>query len=126
MASYPTRPTKLELSILRVLWKQGAGTAREIHAITNESKPSAPTTILKILQIMTAKQLVVRDDSSRPQIYRARYSKAQTQSMLIRDLIQHAFEGSVEDLVSLALSTRKRCPKTAKTPTDNVMPTDAV
>jgi len=114
MPTNQIRPTKLELSILNVLWQKGPATVREIHAIVNESKPTAVNTVLRMLQIMTEKELVTRDDTVRPQIYRARYSQQQTQTHLVKDLIQRAFDGSVRDLVLRALSTKKPSPKTLK------------
>jgi BlaI family transcriptional regulator, penicillinase repressor len=110
----PIRPTKLELSILNVLWQNGPATVREIHAIVNTSKPTAVNTVLRMLQIMTEKDLVTRDETVRPQIYRARYSQQQTQTHLVKDLIQRAFDGSVKEMVMRALSTRKPSPKTLK------------
>ena len=108
------RPTKLELSILNVLWQNGPATVREIHAIVNQTKPTAINTILRMMQIMTEKNLVTRDDTVRPQIYRARYSQQQTQTHLVKDLIQRAFDGSVKEMVMRALSTRRPSPKTIK------------
>ena len=67
-----------------------------------------------MLQIMTEKELVTRDDAVRPQIYRPRYSQQQTQTHLVKDLIQRAFDGSVKEMVLRALSTRKPSPKTLK------------
>src|SRR5262245_38378125 len=114
MATQQIRPTKLELSILNVLWQKGPATVREIHAIVNASKPTAVNTVLRMLQIMTEKNLVTRDDTVRPQIYRARYTQQQTQTHLVKDLIQRAFDGSVKDMVMRALSTRKPSPQTLK------------
>ena len=114
MATNQIRPTKLELSILNVLWQKGPSTVREIHAIMNDSKPAAVNTVLRMLQIMTEKELVTRDDAVRPQIYRARYSQQQTQTHLVKDLIQRAFDGSVKEMVMRALSTQKPSPRTLK------------
>lgn len=114
MTTKQIRPTKLELSILNVLWQKGPATVREIHAVIDQSKPTAVNTVLRMLQIMTEKELVTRDDSVRPQIYRPRYSQQQTQTHLVKDLIQRAFDGSVKDMVLRALSTRKPSPKTLK------------
>ena len=114
MTTTQIRPTKLELSILNVLWQKGPSTVREIHGIVNESKPTAINTVLRMLQIMTEKELVNRDDTVRPQIYRQRYSQQQTQTHLVKDLLQRAFDGSVKEMVLRALSTRKPSPKTLK------------
>src|SRR5678815_4105528 len=114
MATKQIRPTKLELSILNVLWQNGPATVREIHAIVNDAKPTAVNTVLRMLQIMTEKELVTRDDTVRPQIYRARYTQQQTQTHLVKDLLQRAFDGSVKDMVLRALSTGKPSAKTLK------------
>ena len=108
------RPTKLELSILNVLWQKGPATVREIHEIVNASKPTAVNTVLRMMQIMTEKSLVTRDDTVRPQIYRVRYTQQQTQTHLVKDLIQRAFDGSVKEMVMRALSTQKPSARTLK------------
>jgi BlaI family transcriptional regulator, penicillinase repressor len=105
------RPTKLELSILKVLWEAGPRSVREIQKTLDETKPTGYTTVLKMLQIMTEKGLVERDESVRPQIYRTRYSEQQTQRHLVSDLLQRAFGGSVKALVMQALASKKSSAK---------------
>jgi predicted transcriptional regulator len=111
MADKQTRPTKLELAILRVLWEKGPGSVREIQARLSETKETGYTTALKMLQIMTEKGLVERDETVRPQIYRAKFSQQKTQKQLIQDLLHRAFGGSVKALVMQAVSTRKSSPE---------------
>lgn len=110
MASKPPRPTEAELTILQVLWENGPHSVRDIQHILNETKPTGYTTVLKMLQIMTEKGHVERDENQRPQVYRARYSQEQTQKQLLRDLLQRAFGGSVKTLVLQALSTKRSTP----------------
>jgi len=111
MATKQLRPTKGELAILRVLWSQGPSSVRDIQNILNESRPTGYTTVLKLVQIMMEKGLVERDETVRPQIYRARYSQERTQKQLLRDLVQRAFGGSVKALVLQALATKKSSPE---------------
>jgi BlaI family penicillinase repressor len=106
----PVKPTEAELAILRVLWEHGPLTVRDILNILNETKPTGYTTVLKMVQIMTTKALVERDENVRPQIYRARYTQKQTQRQLVRDLVSRAFGGSVKEMVMQALATRKSTP----------------
>jgi predicted transcriptional regulator len=107
MAIKQHRPTKLELAILRTLWEKGPGTVREIQGRLSETKETGYTTALKMLQIMTEKGLVERDETVRPQIYRPKFSQEKTQRQLVQDLLQRAFGGSVKALVMQAVSTRK-------------------
>ena len=111
MASPPRRPTEGELSVLRVLWDKGPRSVREVQHVLEEARPTGYTTVLKLLQIMTEKGLVERDETCRPQIYRPRYSREQTQRQLLRDLLHRAFGGSVKDLVLQALATKKSTPE---------------
>jgi predicted transcriptional regulator len=99
------RPTDKELEILRVLWQYGPGTVREVLKALNHERGVAVgyTTALKMLQIMTDKGLVDRDETKRPQIYRARLAQEQTQRQLVNDLLERAFGGSAKQLVMHAL-----------------------
>jgi predicted transcriptional regulator len=101
------RPTDTELAILRVLWARGASTVRQVHESLSRERPTTYTTALKMLQIMTEKGLVRRDESDRTHIYHPRLSEEQTQRQLVRDLVDRAFGGSSSKLVLQALSARR-------------------
>ena len=107
MAIKPPRPTEAELAILRVLWERGAQSVRSVQRILNELRPTGYTTVLKLMQIMTEKGLVERDETQRPQIYRPRFTRERTQRQLVGDLLQRAFGGSVKALVLQALAVKK-------------------
>jgi predicted transcriptional regulator len=101
------RPTDAELSILRVLWELGPSTVRQVHEVLSRERSSAYTTALKLLQIMTEKGLVRRDESDRTHVYHARLSQEQTQRQLVRDLLDRAFGGSSSKLVMQALAAKR-------------------
>ena len=107
----PPRPTNAELAILRVLWERGPSTVRQVHDVLNRDRPAGYTTSLKLLQIMTEKGLVRRDDTDRTHIFQARLSEEQTQRQLIRDLLDRAFGGSASKLVMQALAARRATPE---------------
>lgn len=101
------RPTDAELAILRVLWERGPCTVRDVHDVLGESQGTGYTTVLKLLQIMTDKGLVVRDESERAHVYEPRLSEQRTQRQLLADLADRAFGGSPAKLVMQALAGRK-------------------
>ncbi|MGE0447153.1 MAG: BlaI/MecI/CopY family transcriptional regulator [Vicinamibacterales bacterium] len=111
MVTTGRHPTKAELQILRVLWREGPLSVRSVQTLLNEAKPTGYTSVLKTMQIMADKGLVDRDDSVRPQLYRARYSEDRTQKQLLADLIQRAYGGSVKALVMHAIGTRRPSPE---------------
>ena len=104
------RPTDAELAILRILWDRGPSTVRQVHDVLGRERPSAYTTALKLLQIMTEKGLVERDERDRTHVYRARLSEEHTQRQLVRDLVDRAFGGSAAKLVLQALTSKHASP----------------
>ena len=98
------RPTESELELLRILWEQEPATVREIYDTLNQERPSGYTTVLKLLQIMTSKGLVVRDEASRAHVYRAAISQDAMQSKLLKDLSMRLFSGSAAELALHALA----------------------
>ena len=101
------RPTDAELAILGVLWTRGPSTVREVHEALSASQDSGYTTVLKQLQIMMDKGLVLRDDSQRAHVYSSRLGEQRTQRQLLGDLVDRAFGGSSVKLVLQALSGRR-------------------
>ena len=100
------RPTDRELAILNVLWRRGPSTVRQVNEEICRDQDTGYTTTLKLMQIMTEKGLVVRDESQRTHIYHAKFSQEKTQHQLVRDLLDRAFAGSAEKLVMRALSAK--------------------
>ena len=108
MGDKPTpRPTDAELAILRVLWERGPSTVREVHDALSATHDSGYTTVLKLMQIMTDKGLVTRDESQRAHVYFSREGEQKTQRQLLGDLIDRAFGGSRAKLVMQALSASR-------------------
>jgi predicted transcriptional regulator len=101
------RPTDGELAILRVLWERGASTVREVTDALQEVRATGYTTALKLMQIMTDKGLLRRDESRRTHVYQAVVSAEETQRQLVGDLLDRAFGGSARQLVLQALSSAK-------------------
>ena len=98
------KPTEAELTLLNILWKLGPATVRQVHETVSETQKTGYTTVLKILQIMHEKALVIRDESNRAHVYAAANSETFTQSSLLKDLVSKAFGGSTSKLVMRALN----------------------
>ena len=107
----PVRPTESEQEILNVLWDLGEATVRQIHTKLAEDRDIGYTTVLKLMQIMTEKGLLVRDQSQRSHVYRAKHAAETTQQQLLKDFMARVFGGSTEKLVMQALSNKKATPQ---------------
>jgi BlaI family transcriptional regulator, penicillinase repressor len=107
----PPKPTAAELEILHVLWEKGPSTVRDVCDVMSRSKPTGYTTVLKLLQIMTAKGMVVRDENERAHVYDAIQPAESTKRQLVSDLVQRAFSGSASQLMMHALAGKKTSPQ---------------
>jgi len=107
MKRTPQKPTPSELEILHVLWDRGPSTVREVHDALGEEKHVGYTSVLKFLQIMTAKGLVRRNESQRAHVYEACLPAEQTKRQIAGDILQRVFEGSASQLMMHALAGRK-------------------
>ena len=101
------KPTASELEILRVLWARGPSTVREVHEALSEKKDLGYITVLKLLQIMTAKGTVRRDEGRRAYVYEACQPATETKRQLVGDVLQRVFEGSASELMIHALEGRR-------------------
>ena len=110
MTNVLPRPTEAELEILRALWDLGPSTVRDVHSEIQRSRTTGYNTVLKLLQIMTDKGLVTRDESSRSHVYQPRVAEAVTQRQLVTDLLDRAFKGSAASLVLQALDASPTTP----------------
>ncbi len=101
------RPTGAELEILGALWTRGPSTVRDVQDHLQRTRPTGYTTVLKLLQIMADKGLVLRDEDQRAHVYRAVPSQESTQRQLVDDLAARAFGGSALALAMRALDTQR-------------------
>ena len=87
------------------------GSVRDVHEVLNAERETGYTTVLKFLQIMTEKGLVARDTSRRPYVFTAQLPREATQSQLLNDLVERAFDSSASQLVMRALSDARATPQ---------------
>ncbi len=108
MATSSTRkPTSSELEILHVLWERGPSTVREVHQALNDKRPIGYTSVLKLMQIMTAKGTVRRNEQQRAHVYEAVQPEEKTKRDFALDMLQRVFDGSASELMMHALAGRK-------------------
>jgi BlaI family penicillinase repressor len=97
------KPTEGELELLTILWDRGQATVRELFDAVNVTRPVVYTGVLKLLQIMTDKGLVERNESERAHVYRAVVAREETQRRFMREISDRLFAGSAAQLALRAL-----------------------
>jgi len=101
--------TKLELKIMQVIWRLGAGTVSAVQA--ELQPPLAYTTVQTMLNILERKGKLKRQLEGRAYVYSARVSEKKVSGQGLRDLIDRMFGGSSEELVMSLLKNRQIDPQ---------------
>lgn len=104
------KPTEAELAILRVVWELGRASVRQVQEKLEAERGTGYTTTLKLMQIMLEKGLLKRDDSHHAHIYEAAVTRGKTQRQIVGEMLDQVFDGSAQQLVMQALSTKRSTP----------------
>ena len=107
----PYKPSELEYVILQALWALGPATVRDVHNRLSAVREIGYTSVLKTLQIMTEKGLVLRDEADRAHVYTPASTEEATQGGILTDLMQRVFGGSAQHLVLRALQVKPATPE---------------
>ena len=101
-------PTKSELEILKVLWKNGASTVRQVNDKLNEQTRTVQyTSTLKLMQIMQEKGLLKRDDTNMKHVYSPAEPEQKTKNALLEKFVDSMYNGSASSLVMQLLGNKK-------------------
>jgi len=101
------KPTASELEILQVLWTRGASTVREVYEVLSERRRIGYTSVLKLMQIMTDKGSVRRNETQRAHVYEVCQPAEKTKRGLAADVLERVFDGSASELMMHALAGRR-------------------
>ncbi|MEH6436586.1 BlaI/MecI/CopY family transcriptional regulator [Massilia sp. DD77] len=100
------KPTPAELDLLQVLWPMSSATAKQVHEEMLKERPDVTyATVLRLMQVMHGKGLLIRDESERSHVYAPAHARDALQTNLLKDLMQRAFAGSAKALVLAALKS---------------------
>jgi BlaI family penicillinase repressor len=92
-------PTNAELGILKILWKHGPSTVRFVHDQINPQNEVGYTTTLKVMQVMTEKGMLSRDQSSMKHIFSPLLQEEKIKAGFLKKFVDSMYAGSLSDLL---------------------------
>ncbi|AWG26475.1 BlaI/MecI/CopY family transcriptional regulator [Flavobacterium kingsejongi] len=107
-----SEPTKSELEILQILWEFGPSTVRFVNDTLNEQKRAVQyTSTLKLMQIMTEKEMLVSDKTNMKHIYTPAIEEKKTKGFLLDKFVDTLYNGSSSSLMMQLLGNKKTSKK---------------
>jgi predicted transcriptional regulator len=100
-------PTPAELEILQIIWEHGPCTVRDAMNFLSSKRPRAYTSVMSLMNVMADKGMLKQKAEGKAFVYSEKISRDTTQSRMLRDLLNRAFNGSASALVTHLLQQAK-------------------
>ena len=98
-------PTELELEILKVLWRIGPATVRQVRDELAASRDLAYTSVMTMMTIMVGKKYLTRTKDGRSFTYQATYQEKKATKSMLQDVVERLFNGSTTAVMQHLLET---------------------
>jgi BlaI family penicillinase repressor len=95
---------KLQLAIMRVLWRRREAAVTDVHEDLEAERGLAPTTVATMLAKLERKGVVAHRTEGRRFIYRPLVEEEQVRRSMVDELTSQLFHGDVTALVNHLLS----------------------
>lgn len=103
--SMSKHPTELELEILKVLWRIGPATVRQVRDELAAVRDLAYTTVMTMMTIMDSKGYLKRNKDGRSFVYEATYHEQKASRNMLQDVVDRLFGGSTKAVLQHLLET---------------------
>src|SRR5581483_3462822 len=92
-------PTDVELEILKVIWKRGHATVREVFSDLQEQRKIAYTTVLTMMGVLERKGHVTKKPGERAYVYSPAKPQNQVVNGMVQEFVDRVFNGSAKPLL---------------------------
>jgi BlaI family penicillinase repressor len=102
-----TTLTAQELAIMKVVWRLGTATVRDVYETLRQARRIAYTTVMTMMNILEAKGYLTKEKQQRAYLYRpARPQRAVIGSM-VREFVNRVFDGASRPLLLHLVEDRR-------------------
>jgi predicted transcriptional regulator len=97
----PTTLTTQELAIMKVVWRLGTATVREVYEDLLESRRVAYTTVMTMMNILEAKGYLKKDKEKDDRAYRYRPARPEHAiiTSMVSEFVDRVFDGASRPLL---------------------------
>src|SRR6266702_912838 len=91
--------TAQELEIMKVVWRSGASTVRQVYETMLEHRKIAYTTVMTMMNILEQKGYLKKKQDDRAYVYKPSQPQKQVIASMVREFVNRVFNGSAEPLL---------------------------
>jgi BlaI family penicillinase repressor len=91
--------TSQELEIMKVVWRSGALTVRDVYEALLKRRKIAYTTVMTMMNILEQKGHLKKTQKDRAYVYQAARPQKQVIRGMVREFVDRVFNGSAEPLL---------------------------
>ena len=111
-AGYPVKgeqpvPTKGELEVLKILWKNGPSSVRLVTHLSATVKNVRYTSTLKTMQVMAERRMLTRDETQMTHVYYPLLEEEKTMGSILDRFVASVYDGSISNLLVTFVNNNK-------------------
>jgi BlaI family penicillinase repressor len=97
-----TRPvlTRQELALMKIVWRLGTATVREVYEALREERQVAYTTVMTVMKLLETKGYLRKEPEGRAFRYRPTQAESAVMTSLVRDFVDRVFDGAASPLLA--------------------------
>jgi BlaI family transcriptional regulator, penicillinase repressor len=99
--------TAQQLEIMKVVWRLGDATVRDVYEALREQRPIAYTTVMTTMKTMEARGHLKKRADGRAFVYQAVEPQNRAMRKIVGDFIDRVFNGSAEPLLAHLVKERR-------------------
>jgi predicted transcriptional regulator len=103
--------TTQELEIMKVVWKLGPATVRQVYEDLREQRQIAYTTVMTMMNILETKGFLKKRSGDKAFVYTPSKPQKQVIGAMVREFVDRVFNGATEPLLLHLVSEKRLKPK---------------
>ncbi|MDX2150774.1 MAG: BlaI/MecI/CopY family transcriptional regulator [Bryobacteraceae bacterium] len=99
MRSRKPVPTEQELELLKIIWRRGEATVRDVYEELLEQRKIAYTTVMTMMGILEEKGHLTKSQGEKAYVYRPTQPRSRVVGNMVADFLNRVFDGSAKPLL---------------------------
>jgi predicted transcriptional regulator len=91
--------TRQELAVMKIVWRAGVATVRDVYEALRTQRQVAYTTVMTVMNVLEAKGYLSKTKENRAHVYRPTRPQQQVVGRMVREFVNRVFDGASRPLL---------------------------